>query len=115
MYEIMEVQDISRPRCKRFVAHIKAHMADVDSIKAVISDATEKLKLADQYSNEATKQRFGNAPAHVIRLYVYYSGKLVCQSMWADNTLKDVPLPKPLDYNDYVDDIGIMFIGRQNK
>lgn len=101
MYEIMDVQDISRPRCKRFVAHINVCTDDKDVIKTAILEATKEIRTTRK-------------PTHVVRLYVHANGKLVCQSMWVDKTLQDVPLPKPLDYNDYVGDIGIVFIGRQN-
>lgn len=105
MYKITSVQDASRPRCKRFVAHIDVDTEDRDLIKTAILSATAKIRSSDEYSSELTKQRL-SGPAHVVRLYVHLDGKLICQSMWMDKTA-DVPLPKPLNYNDFNDDIGI--------
>lgn len=96
MYEITDIQDISRPRCKRFVAHVNIGSDDKDKIKTAISKATQEIKN-------------NHNPAHVVRLYVHANGKLICQSMWVDNTFTDAPLPKPLNYNDSVGDIGIVW------
>lgn len=109
MYEILSVQDVSRPCCKRFVAHINTDIADKNGLKSLISDVTERLKFTDDYSSEVTKQKF-KTHAHVVRLYIHINSRLKCQSMWVDKTLVDVPLPKPLEYNDFVNDIGIMWL-----
>ena len=109
MYEILRVEDVSRPRCKRFVGHIKVDTDGRDDIKAAILDATVKLKQSSEYDSEATKIRFEGIPAHVVRLYVYSDSKLLCQSMWVDKNFKDAPLPKPLNYNDSISGIGIVW------
>jgi hypothetical protein len=98
MYEIIGVEDVSRPRCKRFVGHVVVtdNPATNDEIKTVIVNATEEIKNAHN-------------PCHVVRLYIHTDIKLRCQSMWVDKTLEDVPLPKPLNYNDSVGDIGIVW------
>ena len=109
MYKIESVQDVSRPRCKRFVAHIIVDYDDKEKVKTAIAEATKAIKETDDYSNETTKRKF-DCPAHVVRLYVHFGKRLICQSMWIDNTLKNVPLPIPLKYNDTIDDIGIVWL-----
>lgn len=109
MYEIIRVEDVSRPRCKRFVGHIKVETADKDAVKAAITEATDKIKHSSEYDSEATKIRFEGIPAHVVRLYIYSGSKLLCQSMWVDKNFKDAPLPLPLKYNDSIGDIGIVW------
>ncbi len=90
------IQDVSRPGCKRYIAHINVDSADRDSIKAVISEATQNIR--NKHS------------ANVVWLYVHANKKLVCRTMWVDKTLEGVPLPKPLDFNDSADDIGIVWL-----
>ena len=97
MYEITEIQDVSRPRCKRYVTHIIVSSADKDDVKAAIAKATEEV-------------RKSVGTAHVVKLYVHANEKLLCQSMWVDNEFADAPLPKPLEYNDWQDDIGIVWL-----
>ncbi len=109
MYEIIKVEDVSRPRCKRFVGHIKVNVTDKDSIKTAILEATVNIKHSKEYDSEATKIKFEGIPAHVVRLYVYSDSKLLCQSMWVDKAFKDAPLPLPLKYNDSIGDIGIVW------
>lgn len=96
MYEITEIQDISRPRCKRYVAHVNVLSTVKEDIKAAISKATEEVKTSMKL-------------AHVVRLYIHANEKLICQSMWVDKAFTDAPLPKPLNYNDSIDDIGIVW------
>ncbi|WP_024834158.1 hypothetical protein [Ruminiclostridium josui] len=108
MYEIIRVNDVSRPLCKRFVGHINVDSTDKELAKAAILSATQKIKNSRIYSSESTKKRF-NCPAHVVRLYVYVDGRPFCQSMWVDKTFADAPLPKPLNYNDWIGDIGIVW------
>lgn len=109
MYEITEIQDISRPRCKRFVAHINIQTKDKNTLKRIIREATQNIKYTKECSLR-TKEKFGDTPAHVVRLYIHGTSGLIAQSMWVDNTLEDVPLPKPLNYNDYDGDIGIVWL-----
>jgi hypothetical protein len=109
MYEIIRVEDVSRPRCKRFVGHVKVNVSGKDDIKAAIADATDKIKHSGEYCNESTIIRFADSPAHVVRLYVYSDSKLLCQSMWVDKACKGAPLPLPLKYNDSITDIGIVW------
>lgn len=109
MHEIIRVEDVSRPRCKRFVGYIKVDTDGRDNVKAAIADATEKLRHSSEYDSEATKLKFDGIPAHVVRLYVYSDSKLLCQSTWAEKDFKDAPLPLPLKYNDSVGDIGIVW------
>ena len=109
MYEILRVEDVSRPRCKRFVGHINVNATDKDAIKTVIAEATDNIRHSKDYDSEATKIKFGDLPAHVVKLYVYSESKLLCQSMWVDKEFKDAPLPLPLKYNDSTGDIGIVW------
>jgi hypothetical protein len=96
MYKIIEIQDVSRPRCKRFVAHVIVASSDKNEIKTVISQATEDVKASVKL-------------AHVVRLYIHANEKLICQSMWVDKTFTGAQLPKPLNYNDWNGDIGIVW------
>ena len=97
MYEITEIQDISRPRCNRYVAHVNVPSTVKDEVKSAISKATEEVKTSMKR-------------AHVIRLYIHASEKLICQSMWVDKAFTDAPLPIPLNYNDFIGDIGIVWV-----
>jgi hypothetical protein len=90
------IQDVSRPGCRRFIAHINVDSTDRDSVKAAISATTQNIQ--DKHS------------AHVVWLYVHANKKLVCRTMWVDKTLEGVPLPKPLDFNDSAGDIGIVWL-----
>jgi hypothetical protein len=98
MYEITRVEDVSRPRCKRFVGNVVVtdNPATSDEIKTIIVNATKDIKNAHD-------------PCHVVRLYIHTDIKLRCQSMWVDKTFTDAPLPLPLKYNDSVGDIGIVW------
>jgi hypothetical protein len=96
MYKILSIQDASRPRCRRFVAHVETDTNDKDKVKAIIYEATNEIQKAKD-------------PAHVVRLYVHYEEKLICQSMWVNKLFLDAPLPKPLNYNDSIGDIGIVW------
>jgi hypothetical protein len=109
MYEIIRVEDVSRPRCKRFVGHIKVNVTGKDTIKTAILEATVNIRHSSKYNSESTKIRFEGIPAHVVRLYVYSESKLICQSMWVGKDFKDAPLPMPLKYNDSIGDIGIVW------
>lgn len=98
MYEIMEIQDVSRPLCKRYVAHITVSSAVKENTKTAIKKATEEIK------------NTVNA-AHVVKLYVHdISGKLLCKSMWVDKEFTLAPLPKQLACNDWQDNIGIVWL-----
>lgn len=96
MYNIVSVEDVSRPLCKRFVAHVNVDSSIKDEVKTAILQATEEVKSSVKL-------------AHVVRLYVRTNEKLICQSMWVDKTFTDAPLPKPLNYNDSIGDIGIVW------
>lgn len=111
--KVISVQDVSRPFCKRFVAHVAVDVNNKKKVKAVIKEMTKMLKVSNTYSNETTKERFKNDDAHVVRLYVHYNKDVICQSMWVDKTAEDVTLPLPLEYNDFVDDIGIVWGGKK--
>ena len=97
MYQITEIQDVSRPICKRFVAHVVVDKKNKTAIKRMIEDATNEVR--------AEKK-----PAHIVWLYVWHKGKLKCRTMWVDKTFNEAPLPKPLDFNDSQGDIGIMWL-----
>lgn len=96
MYSITETQDVSRPRCKRYMAHIGIDSDGKDEVKTDILKATEEIKAIHN-------------PCHAVRLYVHIGEKLICQSMRVDKTFTDAPLPKPLKYNDSVGDVGIVW------
>jgi len=120
MYKITEIQDISRPRAKRFVAHIQVHTTNKPLIKKIIQDATETVKRTNQCSPR-TREKFGDDPAHVVRLYIHSTGGIICQSMWVTDKKTfavdhpeepytvDIRLPKPLNYNDHAGDIGVVW------
>jgi len=98
MYEITDIQDVSRPRCKRYVAHVNIPPnLSKSEIKTIILQATQEIR--NKYD-----------VIHVVRLYIHKENSLMAQSMWMDKTLTDVPLPKALNYNDSIDDIGIVWL-----
>ena len=97
MYTMTEVQDVSRPRVRRYVGHVKVEKKNKTSVKRAIVKATEQIR----------KEK---APAHVVWLYVWLKGKLMCRTMWVDPDKTDAPMPKHLDFNDQEGDIGIMWI-----
>lgn len=96
MYEITEIQDVSKVRCKRLVAHVRINTSDKSVIKTVIAEATQNIK--NKHS------------ANVVWLYIHKDSKMLCRTLWVDKELKDIPLPKPLEYNDWQDDIGIVWL-----
>lgn len=96
MFKILEVQDLSRPQCKRYLARVVIDTTNIEEIKSAIETCTEQVR--EHYTH-----------VHVVWLYIYNENKLLCRTLWVDKTLKDVPLPKPLDYNDQVDDIGLVW------
>jgi hypothetical protein len=104
-YEITEVQDVSRPSAKRFVAHITVSAVSKPEILEIIKEVTQQIRNDnDKYCLPNTVKKFGNSPAHVVRLYVHAeNGNLIVQSMWVDYEAKDVILPKPLTYNDEIE------------
>ena len=97
MYQITEIQDVSRPICKRYIGHVAVDKKNKTAIKRMIENAT----------NEVRKEK---EIAHVVWLYVWLKGKLKCRTMWVDKTFDEAPLPKPLDFNDHQGDIGVMWI-----
>ncbi len=97
MYKMLEIQDVSRPRCKRYIGHLVVEEGNKTAIKRVIKKAV----------NEIQQIKF---PVHVVWLYVWHKDKLKCRAMWVDKDLKDVPLPLPLDFKDHKGDIGIVWL-----
>lgn len=97
MYEIKEVQNLSRPICKRYLAHVEVEKKNKTAVKRDIVGATSEV-------------RKDKVPAHVVWLYVWHEGKLLCRTAWVDKTFTQAPLPKPLDYNDHEGDIGIVWM-----
>lgn len=56
---MLEIQDVSRPRCKRYIGHIEVDKKNKTAIKRMIKNATNEV-------------RHEKAPAHVVWLYVIY-------------------------------------------
>jgi hypothetical protein len=96
MYQVKEVQDVSRPVCKRYIGHIEVDEKNKANVKRAIVDAT----------NEIRKEE---TPCHVVWLYVWHKDKPLCRTMWIDKEFTEAPLPLPLDYNDHEGDIGIVW------
>lgn len=97
MYQIQEIQDVSRPQVKRYVAHVAVETKGKRKVKRAILEATEQI-------------RRDKSPAHVVWLYVSLKDKLLCRTMWSDPGKADAPMPKPLDFNDSKGDIGIVWV-----
>jgi hypothetical protein len=97
MYKTTEIQDVSRPICKRYVAHVEVDKKNKTAVKRMIEDATDEV-------------RKSNNPVHVVWLYVWRKGKLMCRTMWVDKTFTEAPLPKPLKFNDHIGEIGIVWM-----
>lgn len=120
MYRITKTQDISRPRAKRFLAHVTVHTTNKDTIKKIIQEVTEIVKHTNQCLPK-TKERFGDESAHVVWLYVHFAGRIICQSMWVTDKKTftvdhpeepyavDIRFPKQLNYNDYAGDVVVMW------
>jgi hypothetical protein len=114
MYKITEIQDVSRPRAKRFLAHVTVHTTNKDTIKKIIQEATEIAKHTNTPSS-----KFKDELAHAVWLYVHYSGKLICRTLWVTDKktvlmdedtepyFLEIRLPKPLEYDELVDNIQI--------
>lgn len=114
MYRITKTQDISRPRAKRFLAHVTVHTTNKDTIKKVIQEATEIVK-----HHNAPNSKFKDKLAHVVWLYIHYSGRLVCRTLWVtdkktvlmdkdtESYFLEIQPPKPLEYDELVGDIQV--------
>lgn len=119
MYKITEIQDISRPRCKRFVAHVQINATNKRLIKKIIHDVTQVIK--HNKGSSVTEKKFGDQPAHVVKLYIHSSSGLLCQSTWVTDKKQfladhreepysvEIQLPKPQIYDEYEGDIGIVW------
>lgn len=119
MHKITEIQDISRPRCKRFVAHMQVNTNNKRLIKKIIYDVTQTIK--HNKGSPVTEKRFGDQPAHVVKLYVHGSAGMLCQSTWVTDKKTfliehpeepysvEIRLPKPQIYDEYKGDIGIVW------
>ena len=114
MYKITEIQDVSRPRAKRFLAHVTVHTTDKDAIKKIVQEATGIVKY-----NNAPNSKFKDELAHAVWLYIHYSGKLICRTLWVTDKktvlmdkdtepyFLEIQLPKPLEYDELVGDIQV--------
>lgn len=96
MYKITEIQDVSRTICKRYIAHVEIDKKNKTAVKRMIEDATDEV-------------RKGKSPCHVAWLYIWRKGKLMCRTMWVDSAFTEAPLPKSLEFNDHIGDIGIVW------
>jgi len=96
MYKVREIQDVSRPICKRYIGHIEVDKKNKTNVKRAIVGATSEIRKAKD-------------PCHVAWLYVWHEEKLLCRTAWVDKEFTDAPLPLPLDYNDHEGDIGIVW------
>ena len=118
-YEIKEIGDYCRPRCKRYKATVVL-LRDYskDQIKEIIKEVTAKIKNLNYYESEKTKGWHKEIPAHVVWLYIdtkanFTAGKMktnwLCRTSWIDMEAKDIVRPEKLGGNDSVDDIEIFW------
>jgi hypothetical protein len=124
-YEIKEIGDYCRPRCKRYKATVVL-LRDYskDQIKEIIKEVTEKIKKMNYYESEKTKNWWKETPAHVVWLYIdtkanFTVNKMktnwLCRTSWIDMEAIDIVRPEKLGGNDFVDDIEIFWNYDLNK
>lgn len=69
MHKITEIKDVSRPRYKRFIAHIEVSPnINKFDVKTAIVEATKEIRNL-------------KGIVHVVRLYVHNGKGIICQSM----------------------------------
>lgn len=115
-YTITNQQDASHAGAKRYGAMIlldRHYPRDV--IRAIIQEATDKLKRSNYYRNERVKARWGKTPAHVIWLYIAYdpedirNANWVCRTCWIDPSLRQDMRPHRLNGNEKLRDIEVLW------
>lgn len=93
--KILEIQDVSTPRVKRYSAVVVADTNDEVSIRKIVTETVQQVKNAEVYRTETMRKRWADMPAQVVWLYVAESeadarrSKWVCRIQWIDPDLKE--------------------------
>ena len=83
MYEITEIQDVSKVRCKRLVAHVRINTNDKPVVKTVIAEATQNIK------NKHSANVCGFISIRIVKCYAVLYGltksskTYPCQNPWS--------------------------------
>lgn len=115
---ILEIADLSTPRVKRYSAVVITSTGDEAAIRQMVLEATEAVKTAEVYRNEATKERWTGKPAQVVWLYVAKSeedagnARWVCRTQWIDPNLNE-HRPIEMEGHERHGDLIIRWIGVQ--
>lgn len=115
-YTIIKQTDLSKAGAKRYSAKIllDRHYSK-DVIRAIIQEATDKLKNSTYYRSERVKEMWGRIPAHVVWLYIACDLKdlqipnWICRSCWIDPSLPENMHPHGLNGNEKVGDIEVLW------
>lgn len=115
-YLIVSQKDVSHAGAKGYSATIlldRHYQKDV--IRTIIQEATEKLKYSNYYRNERVKARWGNTPAHVVRLFLAYDledirdANWICRTSWIDPSLPEDMRSLGLNGNEKLGDIEVFW------
>lgn len=115
---ILEIADLSTPRVKRYSALVITGTDDKEAIRQMVLAATESVKGAEEYRNEAMKERWAGETAQVVWLYVAKSeedagnARWVCRTQWIDPDLKEYR-PIEMEGHERHGDLIIRWIGVQ--
>lgn len=94
-YTILSIRDTSHGGAKRYSANVLVENTSKSAILSVAKKATKDAQQRMYYRNEMTKQRWGNAPANVVFLFIYISvddlrlTNWICRSLWIDKKLPE--------------------------
>jgi hypothetical protein len=118
-YDILDQRDLSNAGAKRYSATIfLGQVYDKKTIKNIIQDATDKLKVSNYYRNEMVRKFWQDKPAHVVWLYIATDLKdineanWICRSCWVDSSLPHQFKPSALVGNDRIEGIDIKWNDR---
>lgn len=111
--EILGPEDLSHAGAKRYSAIVVGDPAfEKELIREIIRRATEQVRV-DPAWRPATRDRWGDAPPHVVWLFVagdrwdVRNANWICRTSWIDSSLPQDMRPTPLRGDERVDDIEI--------
>ncbi|GAF70153.1 unnamed protein product, partial [marine sediment metagenome] len=115
-YAIVEQRDTSHYGAKRYSATIllDRHYPK-DATRAIIEEATEKIKHSRYYRSERVRAHWGETPAHVVWLFLAHdledinNVNWVCRTCWIDPTLPEEVRPLGLKGNEHIGDIQVFW------
>lgn len=115
-YTIVKQRDISHYGAKRYSATIllDRHYPK-DAIRAIIEEATEKIKHSRYYRSERVRAHWRETPAHVVWLFLAHdlediiNVNWVCRTCWIDPSLPEDVRPRGLNGNEQLGDIQVFW------